>query len=134
MSERYNIHNKCHRYKYYSILPIFYIVEVVKLVIVTITRQCDPQVSEHSVSLNDSTDHHSAKEAEESEEEGEDPGPEAAAAVVTAGVALPAGGAVLRPVLLALLYGLLGQCGVETLPALGQTSLGLQQTAQLEIL
>ena len=73
-----------------SILPIFYIVEVVKLVIVTITRQCDPQVSEHSVPLNDSTNHHSAKEAEESEEEGEDPGPEAAAAGVTAGVTLPA--------------------------------------------
>merc|ERR1712184_139147 len=70
---------------------IFYIVEVVKLVIVTITRQCDPEVSEHSVSLNDSTDNHSAKEAEESEEEGEDPGPKAAAAGVTAGVTLPAG-------------------------------------------
>ena len=69
-------------------------------------------------------------EAEYCCEEGEDPGPEAAAAGVAAGVALPAGRAVLR-LLLALLDGLLGQGRVQALPALGQTFLGLSQVLSL---
>ena len=73
-----------------SLSPILYIIEVVQLVVVSLTRQADPQVSQDAVPLNDSTNHHSAQEAEESEEEGEDPGPEAAAAGVAAGVTLAA--------------------------------------------
>ena len=107
-----------------SLSPILYIIEVVQLVVVSLTRQADPQVSQDAVPLNDSTNHHSAQEAEESEEEGEDPGPEAAAAIVTAGVALPAGRAVLG-LLLTLLYWLLHH-RIQTFPTLGQISFCLK--------
>ena len=74
-----------------SLSPILYIIEIVQLVVESLTRQADPQVSQDAVPLNDGTHHHPGQEAEESEEEGEDPGPEAAAAGVTTGVTLPAG-------------------------------------------
>ena len=109
-----------------SLSPILYIIEVVQLVVVSLTRQADPQVSQDAVPLNDSTNHHSAQEAEESEEEGEDPGPEAAAAGVTAGVTLAAGRAVLS-LLLALLDWLLHH-RIQTFPTLGQISFGLKNS------
>ena len=112
-----------------SLSPILYIIEVVQLVVVSLTRQADPQVSQDAVPLNDSTNHHSAQEAEESEEEGEDPGPEAAAAIVTAGVALPAGRAVLAS-LLPLQPGLSHHTGVEALTALHQVLSRLNNSSQ----
>ena len=70
------------------------------------------------------------KKTKDCKEESEDPGPEAAAAVVTAGVALSA-----RSTLLCLLLVLLQRqhCRVETFSALTKTPLGLKVRHDLDI-
>ena len=78
-----------------------------------------PHLIQEPVPLPDSPGHDAASEARREEDDDEDAGPETAAETVTAGVALPAGGAVIAS-LLPLQHGLSHHTGVEALTALHQ--------------
>lgn len=78
-----------------------------------------PHLIQEPVPLPDSPGHDAAREARREEDDDEDAGPETAAETVTAGVALPAGGAVIAS-LLPLQHGLSHHAGVEALTALHQ--------------
>ena len=105
------------------VMIIDIIVSSVELVAVVVSdvidgRELLPHLVQESVPLPDGPGHHTTSEPSGKEDDDEDAGPEAAAEAVTAGVALPAGRAILRLLPLWHRQGLPQHGRVQTLTAL----------------